>query len=492
MNQNHHLPSPDCVASAPLLPLAAHGLLSQRQASALQGHLATCAECRTELATYDQAEDALRRTFAHPPGTLPPFSREEIREMLSSPAQCVASSSLSVVRVERPWPNRQRGNSLAFAAALVLVLLAVGIFNFPGLFPRSTGNVASTPVSNTLLPVDLSHYVLNSISMVSTDEGWAVGATLLPQHTTVTHSVLEYIYGAPVILHYSQSHWKPVPLPFHCQAGCHIVLHSIAMVSATEGWAVGNSVLPPNADGVTSGFILHYSGGKWSRDSQRGSTLSRVAMNSANDGWIIGSGVYHYQGNTWSWVNDPTFSQINPQSIAALSPTNVWLTGTDISDPGFDGDAPEVILHYDGHQWRRERTDLANSRLSGIAMISPTEGWAAGCLAGGYGEHPTHLEKALVEQYTQGRWQQNASIAGPLGKSSCLYGIATFANGEGWAVGSDGLIVHETHGVWARIASPTSQTFYSIAMISPSEGWAVGDQGTILHYVHDSWSKYQS
>ena len=34
--------------------------------------------------------------------------------------------------------------------------------------------------------------------------------------------------------------------------------HSIAMVSPTDGWAVGNSVLPPNADGVTFGIVLHY------------------------------------------------------------------------------------------------------------------------------------------------------------------------------------------------------------------------------------------
>ncbi len=493
MNQNHHLPSPDCATSAPLLPLEAHGLLSKRQASMLQAHLATCAVCRAELATYAQAEAALRRTFAPPPGALPPFSREEIMHMLSNPAKHAAPSATFVAHVERPQQRRQRGNLLAFAATLVLVLLAVGIFSFPGLLPRLAGKGTPTPVSQKLPPAGLSHYLLNSIAMVSPDEGWAVGTTLLPQ-TPASHSGLEYVYGDPVILHYSQGHWRPVPLPFHCQAGCHIVLHSIAMVSATEGWAVGNSVLPPGADGITSGFILHYTGGKWSVYGQRGSELSRVVISSASDGWIIGSGIYHYQGATWSQVNDPAFAPIIPQTILAPSATNVWLVGAGPALPGstgFDGDASEIILHYDGHRWTQVKSDLANSPISALAMVSPTEGWAVGCLSGGLGEHPAHPEKALVEQYTQGRWQLAASFASSSGAYYCLHGITLVSADEGWAVGSDGLIVHGLHGVWTRIAEPTGQTLNSIVMLSPTEGWAVGDQGTILHYVHGSWSRYQ-
>lgn len=503
MNQNHHTPSLDCAANAPLLPLAAHDLLNERQASALQAHLATCAECRAELASYDQAEAALRRTFAPPPGALPPFSKEEIVHMLSNPAKRAAPSSLPTAHIARP--QHQRGNLLAFAAALVLVLLAVGIFSFPGLQPQPAGKGTATPVSKKLPPVDISHFLLNSISMVSPDEGWAVGTTLLPQ-TSTPQSGLEYLYGAPVILHYSQGHWRPEPLPLRCQSSCHMVLHSIAMVSATEGWAVGNSVLPLGADGFTSGLILHYAGGKWSIDSYRDSTLSHIVMSSANDGWMLGEGVsvwsgskasapvFHYNGRMWTPVNDPAFVQISPQSITALSATNVWLVGAGPVLPGstgFDGDASEVILHYDGRQWTKVASDLANFPILALAMVSPDAGWAVGCLTGGLGEHLAHPEKALVEQYIQGRWQQAASFASSSGAYYCLHGIALVSANEGWAVGSDGLIVHGLHGVWTRIASPTGQTLNSIVMLSPTEGWAVGDQGTILHYVHGSWSRYQ-
>lgn len=261
-------------------------------------------------------------------------------------------------------------------------------------------------------------------------------------------------YGVPVVLHYSQGHWRPVPLPADAESrlGCRVTasncpaltLRSISMVSATDGWAVGNSVLPLNANGMTFGVVLHYTGGRWVFDRLLGSRLSSVFMRTAGDGWMMGEGssggsdcntaVFHYNGSAWVPVNDPAFTSLLPQTIVALSATNVWLAGTTFSGSGFDGDAPEVILHYDGSRWSRQSTDLANARIYGLAMVSPH---------------------------------------------------------AGWAVGSDGLIVHNLGGIWTRVSSPTDQTLWSLAMASPTDGWAVGDQGTILHYSHGAWSLYR-
>src|SRR5260221_14071207 len=129
-------------------------------------HLAKCRFCCMLLATCAQAEAPQRGTFPPPPGPLPPFSREEIMHMLSNPAKHAAPSATFVAHVERPQQRRQRSNLLAFAATLVLVLLAVGIFSFPGLLPRLAGKGTPTPVSQKLPPAGLSHYLLNSIAMV--------------------------------------------------------------------------------------------------------------------------------------------------------------------------------------------------------------------------------------------------------------------------------------------------------------------------------------
>jgi photosystem II stability/assembly factor-like uncharacterized protein len=87
---------------------------------------------------------------------------------------------------------------------------------------------------------------LLDVSMVSRDEGWAVG-------------------GGGSIFHYSGGAWMIAPSPTTAQ------LRSIAMISATDGWAVGEN-----------GTILHYTGGVWSTvASPTDSFLYSVAMVSA-------------------------------------------------------------------------------------------------------------------------------------------------------------------------------------------------------------------
>lgn len=444
-----------------------------------------------------------------------------MRTLVRPPDRAGASSvgsvpSLPQAQFSQP-PRRKRpffAGTPAFAAALAIVLIAVVIFGFPGLLPGPKGKGGATiHMTGTATP-DLTHVLLNSISMVSPKEGWAVGMTLLRQPSNDPRLPA---YGDPVILHYWQGRWSPVPLPsaltshlFKIRLGCGvhcpgIILHSLSMVSATDGWAVGNTVLPPNADGVTVGIVLHYTGGQWVLDSYRDSALFSIFMRTASDGWIVGDGrssgwsgskgnapAFHYTGKAWIPVNDPALASVLPRTIVALSVTNVWVNGTDISGTGFDGDDPEVIFHYDGSQWTREKTDLANSRIYGMVLLSPTEGWAVGSLSGGTGPHPAHPPKALVEQYSHGKWQQDTSFTGPPNSSGpSLNGIAMVSASEGWAIGSDGLIVHDLGGAWTQVSSPTDQTLESIAMVSPTEGWAVGDQGTILHYFNGAWGLYR-
>lgn len=521
MNQNHRRLSPDCAAFAPLLPLASHNLLSEEKASALNAHLAACASCRAELSTYDQAERVLRHVFSQRQQAMSLLSREEIQQTLLNSRLAGAASSPGLVPqpTALPEPPRRKHRFFAgipaFAATLVIVLMATVIFGIAGHLPGLRGSGATRIALTKTVPptgVDLTRFVLNSISMVSADEGWAVGVARLPAGISTATSVISRQYGDPVILHYSQGHWKSYPLNINRQIGCSasggacpaISLNSIAMVSATDGWIVGNTMLPLTADGITTGVVLHYTRNQWVFDRLLGSRLSKVFMRTASDGWMVGEGnsgwsgnngstsVFHYNGSAWTPMNAPAFASFQPQTIVALSATNVWLAGTDYSGSGFDGDAPEVILHYDGSRWSQQNTDLANSRIYGMAMVSPGVGWAVGSLAGGTGPHPARPQKALVEQYSPGKWQQATSFSGPSSAASfSLYGIAMVSAQEGWAVGSNGLIVHAFNGTWTQVFSPTSQTLKSIAMLSPTEGWAVGDQGTILHYFNNAWHLYQ-
>ncbi len=94
--------------------------------------------------------------------------------------------------------------------------------------------------------------------------------------------------GGGLILHYANGRWSIVPkLP----TGDY--LSSIAMVSASEGWAVG-----------WGGTILHYANGRWSIVPRlpTGYYLYSIAMVSASEGWAVGVGtangsnILHYAG----------------------------------------------------------------------------------------------------------------------------------------------------------------------------------------------------
>ncbi len=81
--------------------------------------------------------------------------------------------------------------------------------------------------------ISFEDIVLLGIDMVSTNDGWAVGADY-PQ------------YDRGLLLHYNGANWAQYPSP--TSKGISVV----RMMSATEGWAA-------SAEG-----ILHYQNGTWS------------------------------------------------------------------------------------------------------------------------------------------------------------------------------------------------------------------------------------
>jgi hypothetical protein len=140
---------------------------------------------------------------------------------------------------------------------------------------------------------------LNSIAMVSTNDGWAVG-----NYET---------------MHWDGNAWTTVSTPITK------TLYSVAMVSANDGWAVG-----------ANGTILHWDGNTWSQvNSSTNNMLISVAMASANDGWVVGTNgtILHWDGNTWSQASSPVTQTL--KSITMISANEGWAVG-----------ASGVILYY--------------------------------------------------------------------------------------------------------------------------------------------------
>src|SRR5579885_3831196 len=194
MSQNHHQPSPACAAFAPLLPLASHDLLSEAEDTSLRAHLATCAHCRAALADYDHVEAALRSTFAPRQGAVPPFSREEIMQILDHRDDHPVPVVPPVPTLPQRKPRRLVTRLAALAAVLVLAILTASIFSIYAYKNKTAGPAQHSTVSPT--PVPGSQTSLADISMVSATEGWAVGETSVGNATHFDGVLMHYQNGA--------------------------------------------------------------------------------------------------------------------------------------------------------------------------------------------------------------------------------------------------------------------------------------------------------
>jgi hypothetical protein len=129
---------------------------------------------------------------------------------------------------------------------------------------------------------------------------------------------------------------------------------ALAMVSDTEGWALGQKIVAQN--GITAGvplqqLLYHYKNGRWSSTpiSVSGGgyvTLESVTMRSPSDGWIVGAQSNIRPGNTASDYQQQT-----------------------------------ILLHYDGSHWSQVSapdTGTPVNAVTGLAFTSEGSGWAAG------------------------------------------------------------------------------------------------------------------
>ncbi len=292
-----------------------------------------------------------------------------------------------------------------------------------------------------------------------------------------------------------------------------LMLHSVSMVSPSEGWAVGgqgwNTGRPATGtddEGSGTTVLYHYQDGHWTPvyipisdpDISDGShpVLQAVSMRSATDGWAAGSLVkgsvkaffLHYDGTSWKEV-DPVVPQSELQYLG----------------PG----KPRVTAFID---------------LSSLQMLSATDGWAAG------GEHTKDGGFALL-RYTGSAWVSATvddprcfeAAPPPLSYTCRFFGLDMVSPQEGWAVGgsgeinwtqqpdgkqvmtsdtSAGVIAHFAGGRWSIEAVFPHAGLQRVAMVSATEGWAFGTQYTpgahsvqrplLLHYANGTWSEAAS
>jgi hypothetical protein len=224
-------------------------------------------------------------------------------------------------------------------------------------------------------------------------------------------------------------------------------LHGVAMLTASEGWAVGGAGPGADAD-LTQTLIARWDGKSWQEVQSPSpgtvtNQLDAVSALSSDDVWAVGhstSGdvpealVLHWDGSEWSRVPIPGLAAgIELLDVAVVSRDSVWAVGTSVPNPRDTKPWRQlaVVLHWDGSYWRSVLPELVPvTQMSSVAVVSETDVWFAG-----YAKLPGGQENAHIEHWDGQQLRAEASGASTRGDlASALEGICA-AGGRVMAVG---------------------------------------------------------
>ena len=292
---------------------------------------------------------------------------------------------------------------------------------------------------------------LAAVFMLGPDAGWAVGGSAM--------------------LHWDGETWTPVDGP--ADGGSWSGLTDIAMVSATDGWAVGHQ--PSPARGGAGPVAYRYDGASWQAVALEGDftsstvDLHAVAMAGADDGWIVGRRsfrtlgaqplAFHWDGVAWapaSMLAD--HAGFRPSAVAARASGRPWAVGN-----------LGTVLRWDGSSF--VAVEGSDQPLAAVSVLATDDAWA-----GGPGTGLLH-------------WDGAAWSVAPGSVGLTVLDIALLSPTAGWAATADGL--WQWNGrAWTASQAPAH--FYpALDMVAPDRGWAVAspDTGPSVVYAYDgvSW-----
>jgi hypothetical protein len=161
-------------------------------------------------------------------------------------------------------------------------------------------------------------------------------------------------------------------------------LNAVSANSAADVWAVGQASTPYGTP-PEANLAEHWNGRKWSRvavpyprppnpSTQVTGALNGVAVISAADAWavgdsLVGAQLAHWNGQAWAQVKVPSLPvygiDYDLNAVAATSAANVWAVGS-------VGNA-SLILHWNGKAWTHAATPKSGDAalyLYGVTALS--------------------------------------------------------------------------------------------------------------------------
>jgi len=275
-----------------------------------------------------------------------------------------------------------------------------------------------------------------SVSAVSASDAWAVGGTSWwnPSHTLAEH--------------WDGSSWTVVPTPVE---GGSAIFDGVAATSATNAWAVGSIGPGPGDPAVDSPLIEHWDGTAWAAQSlgvpTSGGQLVAVAVISADDAWAVGNTggtgegtgqttlIEHWDGSTWTRVPspDPAGQGNALGSVAAIGADDVWAVGQTVTDSGA---WKPLTMHWNGSTWSvvTSPDPAGDSALRAVSAGSADDVWAVGAtdLCG----HGTGKCTTVAMHWDGSSWTTASTVNPSSSYLNAFLGVTVIAGDDVWAVGT--------------------------------------------------------
>ncbi len=321
-------------------------------------------------------------------------------------------------------------------------------------------------------------YDLNSVAAISASDVWAVGNS-----------------GAAV--HYDGKNWT------HVQTGTARDLTDVWARSATDVWAAAGA-----------GTMLRYDGTKWNTvTTGYPNDINTLVWGTANRVFVPTAFqfVLVYDGTTWTRQDAQTRNDTRLAAITGTSNTDVWVLGYD-----------RYISHFNG-AWSSTRPDPAANvnygnyaGTSGVFSVSATDIWEvtnagyvarnnppnfgglgfgftlqAGTIAPGagfaglWGTASTNLftngPGAVLYRYDGTKWNANQTGVKDVVNLSKVHGTS---GTDVWSVGQRGVIAHYD-GAAATVKRGnifSGPNMLGVWASGPNDAWFITNAGTVVHY----------
>ncbi len=222
----------------------------------------------------------------------------------------------------------------------------------------------------------------------------------------------------------------------------------------SEVWAVAR---PPATVPYAACVLLRQQGARWIREHEilEGWGGCAVWAGSAKDIWMLSTTkIAHWDGQAWTEADSPV--EGDPVRLWGSAGT-VWASGG------------ARVARLDGGAWS--------------ALLSPRDLYPEKTLQALWcgASEPVAAGAGMILTRSEAGWgvswegqETVAALWGPPGSDDL------------WAVGSDGLILRRSLGVWTRQPSGTSEPLHGVWGRNAMDVYAVG-RGTLLHFDGAAW-----